>query len=201
VLFVCTGNVCRSAAAETLLRQHIHDGGAGQVLSVASAGVGSADGWRMDVSIADLLDKRGCSGMSGFRSRSLTDSIVEGADLVLTGTRDHRLRIGKDWPDAYARTFTLRECAWLLEQMPPSVLAALPTKEAERARAVLSWLQEERGLVSTPEGELDIADPMGGRAGMYRRMVTEVAIAVDVVARVMLPPAADNAVSRAPAER
>ena len=49
---------------------------------------------------------------------------------MLTATREHRLQIGKLWPDAYARTFTLREAAWLLGSRPAGLA---PT-------AVRDWL-------------------------------------------------------------
>ncbi len=187
MLFVCTGNICRSATAEALLRRRVDQANAGDAVTVASAGVGTEDGWRMDPTIAELLERRGLTGMADFRSRLLTEAIVDGADLVLTGTRDHRLRIGKTWPEAYPRTFTLRECASLLSEMPPHVRDALPVPPRARAAAVLAWLQEERGLVATPQDELDIADPIGRRTAVYRRMVDDVAAAVETVATALLP--------------
>ncbi len=187
MLFVCTGNICRSAAAETILRHRIHSGGAAGELSVASAGVACANGWRMDATIAELLAKRGCTGMAEYRSRQLTGSIVASADLILTGTREHRARIGKDWPDAYEHTFTMRECAWLLAEMPLEVRLSLPAAIDARARAVLRWLQAERGLLATPLEEMDIADPIGRRPSAYRRMVSEVAAALDALADVLVP--------------
>lgn len=187
ILFVCTGNVCRSPTAEALMRQRASELGAGEHLVVASAGVGTENGWRIDPAIADLLAKRGISDTSQFRSRLLTQDILDGADLVLTGTRDHRLRIGKSWPDAYPRAFTLRECTWLLGGLSPEDRSKLPTGSvSERGQAMVRWLQDERGLAATPENELDISDPIGRRAAVYRRMVDEVATAVDRVADVLL---------------
>jgi protein-tyrosine phosphatase len=187
ILFVCTGNICRSPTAQALLRQHIEAAGAGKSLTVASAGVGTESGWRMDRTVASLLNERALPDLTDFRSRKLSDEIVGEADLVLTGTRDHRLHIGKSWPDAYSRTFSLRECAFLLEGMSFETRDALGLDSAARGHAVLRWLQSERGLVSIPPDELDIADPIGRRAKAYRRMVEEVEAATNVLAGVLLP--------------
>lgn len=187
VLFVCTGNVCRSPTAQALLKRRADEGMAGDALHVGSAGMASQNGWRMDPTIIELLAKRGVTGLATFRSRALTDEIVAGADLVLTGTREHRLKIGKGWPDAYSRTFTLREASNHLAAMPPQVADGLPADTAKRAFSVLEWLQEERGLGASPAGELDIEDPIGRRTSVYRRMVDDVCTAVDAVARALLP--------------
>ena len=160
---------------------------AGDALRVESAGVASRDGWRMDPTIVELLAKRGVTGLATFRSRLLTDEIVAGADLVLTGTREHRLKIGKGWPDAYSRTFTLREASHQLAEMPPTIAAGLPADTARRAFSVVEWLQEQRGLGASPSGSLDIEDPIGRRTSVYRRMVDDVWAAVDSVARALLP--------------
>ncbi len=190
VLFVCTGNICRSPTAEALLRQRVEEAGGATstaALTATSAGVATEDGWRIDRTIAVLLEKRGLPGMRDFRSRALTGDLLEQADLVLTGTRDHRLRIGRLWPEAYPKTFTLRESASLLAGMPAAVADSLPDRLPKRAHAVVRWLQDERGLVATPESELDIADPIGRRTSVYRRMVDDVSAAIDVLANVLLP--------------
>jgi len=41
VLFVCTGNICRSPTAEGVFRQIVEHAGLGDVISVDSAGIGS----------------------------------------------------------------------------------------------------------------------------------------------------------------
>lgn len=193
VLFVCTGNICRSPTAATMFRRRTELAGADKQITAGSAGVATETGWRMDSTISGLLDRRGLTGMAEFRSRLLSDEIVNDSDLLLTGTREHRLRIGKSWPAAYPRTFTLRETAWLLTEMPADVRAALPTDPGDRAPAVLSWLQQERGLVATPPEELDIDDPMGRRASAYRKMVEEVAAATDILADLLLAAPEDTA--------
>ena len=187
VLFVCTGNICRSPTAEVLLRERIGAAGVGDRVTTASAGVATEDGWRMDRTIAGLHERRGLSGTDAFRSRLLNGEMLGAAGLILTGTREHRLRIGRLWPDAYPKTFTLRECSWLLGGMSDTIRAALPAGAPARVHAVVRWLQEERGLVATPESELDIADPIGRRPSVYRRMVDDVAAAIEVLADAVLP--------------
>jgi protein-tyrosine phosphatase len=44
IVFVCTGNICRSPSAEAVMRQRLHDAGLGDRVHVASAGLG---GWHV----------------------------------------------------------------------------------------------------------------------------------------------------------
>lgn len=82
VLFVCTGNTCRSALAEGIARkmlvERLHDN-----VEVSSAGT---DAWDGGVATDEALlvgMERGLD-IGGHRSRKLTREIVKEADLILT---------------------------------------------------------------------------------------------------------------------
>jgi protein-tyrosine phosphatase len=165
----------------------IAQAGAADLLTVSSAGLAARDGRPMDQTIVQLLQRRGLGGTAIFRSRRVTLRLLSDAELLLTGTRDHRLGIGEICPEAYSRTFTLRECARLVRSMPTQFKKALPDRPPSRAQEVVRWLETERGVTPLPEGELDIADPVGRRPAVYRRMVDEVASAVNTIANVLLP--------------
>ena len=90
VLFICTGNTCRSPLAEGIAREMI---GAGRVdgvesdLFVASAGVHAEDGVPTSPESIDALERRGIE----FRGTStgLTREMIDAADLVLGMTKSH----------------------------------------------------------------------------------------------------------------
>lgn len=91
ILFVCTGNICRSPLAEALLKRALHERGVEEV-SVASAGTGAWDGAPASEGAYLVALERGLD-LSGHRARLLTREIVEDAAMILTMARHHRARV------------------------------------------------------------------------------------------------------------
>jgi len=91
ILFVCTGNICRSPLAETLLKRALHERAVEEV-SVESAGTGAWDGAPASEGAYLVALERGLD-LSSHRARLLTREIVEDASLILTMARHHRARV------------------------------------------------------------------------------------------------------------
>ena len=93
VLFVCTGNTCRSPMAEALLREALANRGADQV-SVSSAGTGAWDGAPVSEG-AYLVGLEHGLDLSSHRAQLLTRDLVKSADLILTMSSHHRARVAE----------------------------------------------------------------------------------------------------------
>jgi glycine hydroxymethyltransferase len=83
VLFICTGNVCRSPMAEGLLRQMTDED-----FEVASAGLGAGRGQPPSAHAIDVLREEGID-ISGIRSQPVSADLLREADYIFTMTRDH----------------------------------------------------------------------------------------------------------------
>ena len=106
VLFVCTGNICRSPLAASLLERALKD--RGLEVAVTSAGTGAWDGAPASEGAYLVGLERGLD-LSGHRARLLSRELVDAADLILTMARHHRARV--DELGGEGKVFVLGEYA------------------------------------------------------------------------------------------
>lgn len=168
VLFVCSGNICRSPVAEQLFRARaaqLPDDGcalAAGGVAFSSAGVIAREGDRMTDQAAELSSRYGADPSSHL-ARVLTADGIREVDLVITMTRDHRREVVTRVPRASAATFTLNEFARLLDNLvsDPSQAAALPDpREPSFASHIVMAVASRRGYAppANPDDD-DILDP------------------------------------------
>ena len=175
VLFVCTGNICRSPTAERLTSAYaaanLPDPTA---LVAASAGTRAVVDQPMESTAELVLVGLGGTG-AGFTARQLLPELVDAADLVITMTRLHRSTVLNTSPRALSRTFTLREAAALLRDVPQELLPG-PADLDLRGRALVEQLARRRAnRVTHHDRSDDIGDPIGRDARMFLRIGDEIA--------------------------
>jgi protein-tyrosine phosphatase len=163
VLFVCTGNICRSPTAERLAVAYAHEGGLD--LTASSAGTHGLTGHAMDSTAAAVLHQLGGES-SGFVARRVTPKITETADLILTMTARHRDDVLAIAPRKLRKTFTLLEAVALV-----SASGATTVDEIADARA------------RTPVTDLDIEDPYRNSPDVYERIGQQIADALPAILR------------------
>ncbi len=109
VLFVCTGNTCRSPLAEVWFNKCAADRGA-MDLSACSAGICAVNGEEASYHSRCVADENNLD-LEGFRSQMLTRELLKTADLIVGMTDGHCRRIVAFAPDAAAKTHRLLEFA------------------------------------------------------------------------------------------
>jgi protein-tyrosine phosphatase len=188
VLIVCTGNICRSPAAELFLRAGL---GAASGIAVASAGLQARAGEPVAAPVAALLRAWGVDPIP-FRARQLVPALVQEADLVLTMTAAQRAAVIARAPDAVRRTFTLVEfadLAGLLDDLPdpagPSARLVAVVARAGRARALRQ---------RDPAQDDDIDDPFGRSDDVHARVLASIAAAVERLLGSLVPAARSRSV-------
>ena len=93
VLFVCTGNICRSPLAEALLKRELEQRGADGI-EVSSAGTGAWEGAPASEGAYLVALEHGLD-LSDHRAQLLTREVVRDSDLILTMARHHRARVNE----------------------------------------------------------------------------------------------------------
>lgn len=178
VLVVCTGNICRSPAAEVLLARSLGNSG----VTVCSAGLHARVGSGMGDGIAGLIGGE----PAPFAARQVTPAMIQAADLVLVMTREQRSSVVGTVPVAVRRTFTLREFADLARLAHGSAGCLGGHTPADRLAVVTALAPRLRSLRVPGFGD-DIDDPYGRGAQAAATAVAEIRGAVDLIAAVVAP--------------
>ncbi|MBM7582429.1 protein-tyrosine-phosphatase [Caldicoprobacter guelmensis] len=107
VLFVCTGNTCRSPMAEALFKYLARRSGLEDIKAV-SAGLAAIEGDRATPHAIEVMQRRGID-LSDHRAKNVDASLVEEADLILTMTYRHKSILSNMYPQATSKIHVLKE--------------------------------------------------------------------------------------------
>jgi len=104
VLFICTGNTCRSPMAEALF---LHRLGSEEQWEACSAGIYAGAGTPASANSIEAMRELGID-LSNHRSQPLSAKLVQQTDLIVTMTAGHRFEILQDFPEVGNRVFLIK---------------------------------------------------------------------------------------------
>ncbi|MFD5213422.1 low molecular weight phosphatase family protein [Microbacterium sp. NPDC058345] len=185
ILFVCTGNICRSPMAEILLRTRLEPLG----VRVHSAGTHGMVDREMDALSQELTVALGADPAlaAAHRARYLTEPMLNEADLILAMTREHRAHAVRMVPGIVRRAFTMREFArWASSPQQADAdgtgTAGMDTRSRFR-HTVMEVASRRTAGAGTLED--DIIDPYRAARTVYEESAAQLAPALTDVERIV----------------
>ena len=160
ILFVCTGNQCRSPMAAAMLSRLLSE--RGSEFAVDSSGFVS-EGAPCPEDVKEVMTPLGYD-LSAHRSKSVSSALLASAQVVVGMTRQHLVDLSIVHPSVWSRTFTFSEIVRLGEECP----------SRRSSETLPSWVARIGGgrhgarILELPLSE-DVPDPIGKPLKAYLR--------------------------------
>ncbi|MBI5574041.1 MAG: low molecular weight protein arginine phosphatase [Elusimicrobia bacterium] len=107
IIFVCTGNICRSVMAEHILKKILKEKGISDIM-VSSRGTEANLEYRIYGYLADVMKGAGID-FSNHTSTQITEEDVKNSYLILVMEKRHKEFLQKEFPQIKNKIFMLKE--------------------------------------------------------------------------------------------
>ena len=108
IMFICTGNICRSAMAHAMLSKKAKE--QNKNIEVYSCGVWAENGDVPTYEAKEVMKDYDID-LSTHRATNIRNSNIENMDVILCATNNHKLNVIAMYPELKEKVFTMKEYA------------------------------------------------------------------------------------------
>lgn len=114
VMFICTGNICRSAMAEAMMKNEVKEMAKENEIKVCSCGTLAEDGSYASFNAIEAMEYYGID-LKSHRATNIINSKIKEMDIILCATKDHKRMVLNLYPNLEGKVFTMKEYAELTD--------------------------------------------------------------------------------------
>ena len=110
IMYICTGNICRSAMADAMMKEEIKNRDLQNKIEVYSCGTFAEDGDYASYNAIETMEYYGVD-LRLHRATNIRSSKIEEMDIILCATKEHKKFVSQLYPQIVSKVFTMKEYA------------------------------------------------------------------------------------------